>query len=122
MGALPTMVSNLIMSDGTNRLTWFSPDNLAPIKTLYVADNKNQVKALNELEYINGSIFANLWTQNSIVEIDPKTGKIISTIDLSGLQQKLNVNLSKIDVLNGIAYKKETGNLLVTGKWVAKII
>ena len=112
---------NLIMSDGSNRLTWLNPENYSIVKTLYVADNQSQLHQLNELEYINGSIFANLWTKFNIIEIDPETGKVLSTVDLSGLIRELNINRSNVDVLNGIAYFEETGNLLVTGKWWPKL-
>jgi glutamine cyclotransferase len=65
--------SNLIMSDGSNILTWIDPNNYSIIKTVYVADNKSHIKGINELEYINGSVFANVWTKNFIIEIDPET-------------------------------------------------
>jgi len=112
---------SLIMSDGTNRLTWINPENYSVTKTLYVASNKEHINYVNELEYIDGHIFANVWMKNIIIEIDPKTGKVISETDLNGLTKKLNTNLSNIDVMNGIAYNNNKNTLLVTGKMWPKL-
>ncbi|NOY95952.1 MAG: glutaminyl-peptide cyclotransferase [Chlorobi bacterium] len=112
---------NLIMSDGTNKLTWISPSNYAIIKTLQVADNLSKIDYINELEYINGSVFANVWTKNYIIEIDAENGKVLSKADLSGLLTKLNVDKSKIDVMNGIAYNPVSNTFFVTGKMWDKI-
>ena len=105
----------LIMSDGTNKLTWIDPKNYSTVKTLFVASNTQLQDNLNELEYVNGYIFANIWQQDYIVEIDPETGKIIATTDLSGLYNLFTPD-ERTNVLNGIAYDKSSGDLLVTGK------
>jgi glutaminyl-peptide cyclotransferase len=112
--------TNLIMSDGTSKLTWIDPNTYQPVRYSYVADNKNLQEELNELEFTNGSIFANVWMKNYIVEIDPKTGRIISTTDLSKLFDKVKSE-NNIDVLNGIAYLENNDDLLVTGKYWPKI-
>ncbi|NQU84626.1 MAG: glutaminyl-peptide cyclotransferase [Mariniphaga sp.] len=106
----------LIMSDGTNKLTWIDPETYIPKKDLYVASNKMHQNNVNELEYIDGSIFANIWMKNYIIEIDAESGKILSTTDLSDLYGMFSSDFP-IDVLNGIALNESTGNLLVTGKW-----
>lgn len=112
--------TSLIMSDGTSKLTWIDPKTYQPVKYLYVANNKSLQEGLNELEYINGSVFANIWMKNNIVEIDPKTGKVISTTDVSDLLNHISMS-EPIDVLNGIAYLEKSDNLLLTGKYWSKI-
>jgi glutamine cyclotransferase len=111
---------NLIMSDGTSRLTWLDPNTLQPVKYLYVANNKAAQEGLNELEFVNGSIFANVWMKNYIVEIDANSGKITSTTDVSELLNRIPMD-EPIDVLNGIAYLESSGNFLLTGKYWPKI-
>ena len=79
-------------------------------------------KNINELEYINGLIWANIWTTDKVVEIDPKTGKIIAEIDLGGLLSSVMVNpKNSVDVLNGIAYDHATNKIYVTGKLWPKL-
>ena len=113
---------SLIMSDGTEFLYYFDPETLKEIKRIQVCNHKEVIINLNELEYINGEIWANLWTTDTIVKIDPKTGKIVAEIDLKGL---LSSNLSNqktpVDVLNGIAYDHEKNKLYVTGKLWSKL-
>jgi glutamine cyclotransferase len=108
--------TNLIMSDGTHVLTWLDPNNFSVVKTLQVANNKGIVNYLNELEYINETIYANVYTTDLIVQIDPKTGKILSEINMAGLIDIYKNTEEKIDYLNGIAYDKKTDRLFVTGK------
>ena len=76
---------NLIMSDGTTVLTWLNPDNFEVVKTVQVANNKGLINNINELEYINGTIYANIYTTNIIVQIDPETGKVLSEINMAGI-------------------------------------
>jgi glutamine cyclotransferase len=108
--------TNLIMSDGTHVLNWLDPNNFSVVKTLQVANNKGIVNYLNELEYINETIYANVYTTDLIVQIDPKTGKILSEINMAGLIDIYKNTEEKIDYLNGIAYDKKTDRLFVTGK------
>lgn len=112
----------LIMSDGTQFITYLDPETLNVIKKIEVCNNKSVVTNINELEYINGEIWANIWMTDTIVKIDSKTGKILAEIDLKGLlnTQLLNQN-TQVDVLNGIAYDAEKNRILVTGKFWPKI-
>ncbi|MDP2337752.1 MAG: glutaminyl-peptide cyclotransferase [Bacteroidota bacterium] len=111
---------NLIMSDGTNILTYINPTTFKGVKKLQVYDDKNPVMYLNELEYSDGYIYANVWTTNLIVKIDPKTGKVLSKIDLDGILTMSNSD-KQVDVLNGIAIDPVTKNMFVTGKLYSKI-
>jgi len=111
----------LIMSDGTNILTYINPNTYKIVKKLQVYDDKNQMVYLNELEYSSeGYIYANLWTTNLIVKIDSKTGKVLSKIDLDGILSISNSS-KQVDVLNGIAVDPDTKKLYVTGKLYPKI-
>lgn len=111
---------NLIMGDGTNILTYLDPVNYQPVKKIQVYDDKNPVVYLNELEYSEGYIYANVWTTNLIVKIDPKTGKVISKIDLDGILILSNQE-KPVDVLNGIAIDPLTKKMYITGKYYSKI-
>ena len=114
--------THLIMSDGTEFLYYLDPETLKEVKKIQVCNGEGTVQNLNELEYINGDIWANIWTTDTIVIIDPSTGKIKAEIDLKGL---LPANLynqkTPIDVLNGIAYDHEKKKIYVTGKLWPKI-
>ena len=112
---------NLILSDGTHVLTWLNPDNFSVIKTVQVANNKNIVNYLNELEYINGTIYANVYTSDLIVQIDPKTGKILSQVNLKGIINMYHNQKDKIDYMNGIAYDSKNDRLFITGKLWPKL-
>lgn len=109
--------TNLIMSDGTNVLTWLNPDDFSIIKTVQVANNTGAVYNINELEYIDGKILANIYTTELIVEIDAETGKILSEIDLRGILNMYKNQSEPVDYMNGIAYDKATNRLFITGKW-----
>jgi glutaminyl-peptide cyclotransferase len=108
---------NLIMSNGTHELTWLDPKNFSEVKKIQVANNREIINNLNELEYIEGSIFANVYTTSLIIEIDPETGKVLSQTDLEGLLNLYQKSSDTIDYLNGIAYDAEYERLFVTGKW-----
>ncbi|SMC71154.1 glutaminyl-peptide cyclotransferase [Pedobacter nyackensis] len=111
--------SQLIKSDGTNKLWFLNKDSYIEERAIEVYDNNGPVDSLNELEYIDGKIYANVYTKNIIVVIDPKTGVIEKQIDFTGL---LPVDYFKDDeerannVLNGIAWDKAGKRLFVTGK------
>lgn len=113
--------TNLIMSDGTHVLTWLNPKDFSVVKKIEVADNKNIKTYINELEYINGVIYANIWTTDRIVKIDVSTGKILEEIDMSGLINMYHTQGDRIDVLNGIAFDKENNRMFVTGKLWPKL-
>lgn len=108
--------THLIMSDGTNTLTFLDTVSLKPVRTLKVTDESGPVEKLNELEYINGFVFANKWETNLIYKIDPKTGKVAGRLDLSALARDAKLRNPQAEVLNGIAYHHDTGLMLVTGK------
>lgn len=106
----------LIMSDGTARLYFWDPNTLAEVGTLDVHDETGQpIPMLNELEYVKGEIFANIWQTDRIARIEPATGAVIGWIDLSGLLPSA-ARTPATDVLNGIAYLPEGDRLFVTGK------
>lgn len=107
---------NLIVSDGTNQLHFLDTLTLKEISSLTVTDEYAEVDDLNELEYIEGYIFANRWQTNYILKIDPNTGKVVGRMEMSPLSDKMNLLNPSADVLNGIAYEQKTKTLLVTGK------
>ena len=108
---------SLIMSDSSHKLIWINPEDYSEIKTVQVANDKGIVNFLNELEYINGSIYANVYTTDLIVQIEPETGKILSEINMSGILNMYKTPKDTVDYLNGIAYDDENDRLFVTGKW-----
>ncbi len=110
---------NIIMSDGTNRIQFLDPQTLTPVRTIEVTDAGLPLNNINELEYINGEIWSNVWMTNRIARIDPATGKVNAWLDMTGL---LAPNEREgVDVLNGIAFDKATNKLYVTGKLWPKI-
>jgi glutamine cyclotransferase len=100
---------HLIMSDGTATLYFLDPETFTQTGTLQVRDAKGPVNMLNELEYIRGEIYANVWQKNCIARISPQTGTVVGWIDVEGLCRWNGV-------LNGIAYDVEHDRLFVTGK------
>jgi len=110
----------LIMSDGSNIIRFMEPENFAELKRIEVYDNKGPVDQLNELEYINGEIFANIYQTDRIVIIDPETGMVKSVIDFKGLLKDTD-RTRETDVLNGIAWDEAGKRLFVTGKLWPKL-
>ena len=108
--------SQLILSDGTDKIHFLDTTNLKVTRTITVRDGNMAIKELNELEYINGYIFANVWQTNWIVKVDPKTGRVVGKLDLSRIGNEIRAQYPAADVLNGIAYDKNSGAILVTGK------
>ncbi len=111
----------LIVSTGSSNLYFVNPSDFSIQKTLGVFNEYGYQSMLNELEYVDGKIFANIYGQNNIIVIDPNSGKITNTIDCSNLlaQAKVRYNPLTIDagfVLNGIAYRKSTDTYFLTGK------
>lgn len=119
--SLTTDGSNLIMSDGTSKLTYIDPVKLSPVKVLNVTEFGYPIDKLNELEFIKGSIYANIWMSNTIVKIDPANGNIVGKIDLSSLTKEAKIINPDADVLNGIAYDSANDKIYVTGKMWSKI-
>lgn len=106
----------LIASDGTDKIHFLDSATLNVTRTITVTDGNMKIKELNELEYVNGYIYANVWQTNWIVKIDPATGRVVGKIDLSPLGNEIQAIDPKADVLNGIAYDKNSKAFLVTGK------
>lgn len=115
---ITTVGNKLIMSDGSNKLYHIAPESFGVMKEVEVYDNAGTVENLNELEYINGLIWANVWLTDRIVLIDPETGAVRGELDLSKLLPASDRNkLDKDDdVLNGIAYNPKNGTVFLTGK------
>jgi len=116
--------THLIKSDGTHKIWFLDPETQKEKKSIQVYTNKYSLKELNEIEYINGKIYANKWQQNSIVIIDAKTGIVEGVANLSGLKKEIEKTQTITDqdeVLNGIAFDKETGRIFVTGKHWGKL-
>jgi glutaminyl-peptide cyclotransferase len=107
---------NLIMSDGSNALTYLNPDNFQVVKTLVVSENNFAVDYLNELEYINGFIYANVYMTNLIVKIDPETGNVLGKMDLTAFTDEARKRYKGALEMNGIAYDSLAKTVLVTGK------
>jgi glutamine cyclotransferase len=105
--------SSLIMSDGTADLRFLDPETFKERRRVTVTDGGRPVPRLNELEYVKGQVFANIWTTDDIVRIDPASGRVLGRIDLRGL---LPASSTPADVLNGIAYDQTGDRLFVTGK------
>jgi glutamine cyclotransferase len=108
---------NLIVSDGTNKIHLLDTATLSEVKVLEVKENGVPVDKLNELEYIGGYLFANRWMTNEVLKIDLATGNVVGRLDLTQLAIEANQSNPSADVLNGIAFEKKSGLLLVTGKW-----
>jgi len=104
--------SHLIVSDGTAFLRFLDPDTRREVRRVPVIEDGRPVDRLNELEYINGEVWANVWYTDTIVRIDPATGAVTSKVDLSGLHPQRGGD----DVLNGIAWDAVEQRLFVTGK------
>ena len=113
--------TNMIMSDGTHRLIYLDKETYAPVKIIEVYDNKGSVMNLNELEYVDGIIYANIWQTDKIAMIEAKSGKVLTYINCEGLLTEAEIEQNKCDVLNGIAYDPQTKKLYITGKNWPKI-
>lgn len=105
----------LVVSNGSAQLQFFDTENFNVVRRLTVTDRKHEIAGLNELEFAEGAIFANVWPSNCIAEIDPATGQVLGWLDLAGLAHSQK-GLSEMSVLNGMAYNAETKHWLVTGK------
>jgi glutamine cyclotransferase len=106
---------NLIMSNGTDELIFLDPATLVKQYSLRALDAGRPVSCLNELEYIRGEIFANIWHEDFVAIISPKTGEVSGWIDMSPLRKELPPG-SNAEALNGIAYDEQKGRIFVTGK------
>jgi glutaminyl-peptide cyclotransferase len=103
---------NLIMSNGSSILTVLNPETFQVVNLINVKNGNEPLTNINELEYFNGSIYANIWHSMKIAIINPQTGQVTGLIDLAGIYEPNNYD----EVLNGIAYDSQAGRLFVTGK------
>jgi glutamine cyclotransferase len=106
---------HLILSDGSDTLHFLNPESFAEVRSLRVTDHGKPVEELNELEYIHGQIYANVWMADRIARISPETGKVLGWINLKGILPAIELR-SQDAVLNGIAYDAAHNRLFVTGK------
>lgn len=111
---------HLIMSDGTETLHFLNPETFEEIGQIEVSADNIPVTRINELEYIQGEIYANIWQTERIARIDPLTGQVVGWIDLKGILSPED-NSKTVDVLNGIAYDAKNDRLFVTGKFWPKL-
>jgi glutamine cyclotransferase len=112
--------ARLIMSDGSATLYFLDPASFERIGQVEVADSNGPVLRLNELEYVEGEVFANVWQTERVARIDPQTGRVTGWIDLAGLLGPED-RVQPVDVLNGIAYDAASKRLFVTGKLWPKL-
>jgi glutamine cyclotransferase len=110
----------LIMSDGTSTLHFLNPDTFEETGRIEVCDRGVSITNLNELEYVKGEIYANVWRTNRIARISPETGQVVGWIDLEGLISEKDRS-QPVDILNGIAYDTKHDRLFVTGKYWPKL-
>ena len=108
--------TNLIISDGTANIYYVDPETFKVKNTISVRDDQGPVTMLNELEYVNGFIYANVYQTNYIIKIDAESGIVVGRLLLNGLLQQSDIVENRTDVLNGIAYDSTTKNFLITGK------
>ena len=117
---LTTIGDKIVLSDGSNILYFHDPETFAVVSKVEVYDDNRKVENLNELEYIEGEIWANIWLTDEIARIDPVSGKVKGYIDLRGIFPQRERN-PEADVLNGIAYDEATKRIFVTGKNWSKL-
>lgn len=111
--------TSIIKSDGTERIWFLNPDTLVEETYIEAYTNQQKVEKLNELEYVDGKIYANIWQKNSILIVNAKSGKVEGVVDLNGLKEEMQKTQQleeQDEVLNGIAYDKLNNRLFVTGK------
>ena len=116
----------LIFDDGTNALHYIDPNSFKEIKKVSVTDEHGPVNNINELEYIKGFIYANVWEQDILLKIDPATGNVVGRADLSDLRQKTGIaarsnNPTAPEAMNGIAYDSANNRIFITGKYWPKM-
>jgi glutaminyl-peptide cyclotransferase len=111
----------IILSDGTADLRFLNPQSLLETHRVHVTANGQPIDQLNELEWVKGEVFANIWQTDKIARINPVSGKVVGWIDLTGLLPAGDRQPGYTDVLNGIAYDAATDRLFVTGKLWPKL-
>ena len=116
----------LIYDDGSNTLHFLDPNTFKEVKTLAVTDEHGPVQNINELEFIKGFIYANIWKADQIIKIDTGTGKVVARADLGDLRQKTGIpqpgnSRTAPEVMNGIAYDAGSNKIYITGKYWPKV-
>jgi glutamine cyclotransferase len=111
---------DLIMSDGTPTLYFINPETFEQVSRIKVYDRNTPLWGLNELEYVEGQIYANIWPTERLAVIAPDTGRVTGWIDMKGLLTQQDYS-RPFDILNGIAYDHRNGRLFVTGKFWPKL-
>ncbi len=112
--------SKLYKSDGTEKIWTLNPETLVEEGYIQAYHNKGKVVELNELEWVNGKIYANRWNKNGVAIINPKNGAVEGVIDFTPLRDQVTQH-PRLDVLNGLAYNPDTKTLFVTGKYWDKL-
>ena len=112
--------SKIYKSDGTEKIWSLNPETLAEMDYIELYTHTSRIPKVNELEWVEGKIYANVWEQSSIAIINPKNGAVEGVIDLNGLKEKVT-QTPQVNVLNGIAYKGEKDILYITGKYWDKL-
>ncbi len=113
--------SNLIITDETANIYFVDPETFKVLNQISVTDNRGPVDAVNELEWVDGFIYANVFMTNRILKIDAESGRVVGQMIITNLLKPEETVAGRTDVLNGIAYNKETGTLFITGKRWPKI-
>ena len=113
--------AEMVMSDGTADIRFLNPTTLVETHRIHVTAQGRPVEQLNELEWVDGEIYANIWQTDRIARIDPRTGDVVGWIDCKGLLPKKDFIAEHTDVLNGIAYDAARKRLFVTGKFWPKV-
>lgn len=108
--------SSLIMSDGSSNLTYLDPVTFKTIRIVGVTDLNGPVGNINELEYVNGNILANVYQTPYILRIDPNSGKVLGKADFSNLEKEVKLKNPDVDYMNGIAYDSAKNKIYITGK------
>ena len=107
---------HVIMSDGTDQLSYLLPPEMTVVKNIRVTENDISLNYINELEWIKGYIYANVWQTSDIVKIDPANGKVVGRMDLTSLKNEATASFRYSELLNGIAYDSVSNKVYVTGK------
>lgn len=118
---LTTDGTSIIMSDGSSSLTYLDPENLKPTKTLTVKKYGQPIDMINELEFIDGYLYANIWQTNYVIKIDPATGDIVGSMDLTPIVNVEMTDNPRAMEMNGIAYDAATKKTYFTGKMWSKV-
>jgi glutaminyl-peptide cyclotransferase len=108
--------TQIYMSDGTSEIRVLNPETLLPTRRIQVTLDGKPIRNLNELEWVKGEIYANVWQTNWVLRIDPHDGRVVGAINLTGLLGAADIVPGQTDVLNGIAYDAVNNRLFVTGK------